>query len=36
MSSSTAEEFLDKKVKKVFEPIISQILIDKPKNQVIQ
>jgi hypothetical protein len=34
MSNLTPEEYLNKKVKIVFEPMISQILVDKPKDPV--
>lgn len=34
MSNLSPEEFINKKVKIVFEPIITQILVDKPKDPV--
>ena len=34
MSSFSPEEFLNKRVKIVFEPMISRILLDKPKDPV--
>ena len=32
--SSSAEEFIEKKVKVVFEPMITKCIIDKPKEPV--
>jgi hypothetical protein len=34
MSNLNPEEFLNKKVKIVFEPMISSMLVDKPKDPV--
>ena len=34
MSNFSPEEFLNKRVKIIFEPIISRILVDKPKDPV--
>lgn len=34
MSSSTPDEFLNKKVKIIYEPLITQILVDKPQEPV--
>ena len=34
MSNLSAEEFLNKKIKILFEPVISSILVEKPKNPV--
>ncbi len=34
MSNFTPEEFIDKKVKIIFEPMITQMLIDKPGDPV--
>jgi hypothetical protein len=36
MSNLSPEEFINKKVKIVFEPMITQILVDKPKDPVNQ
>ena len=34
MSNLSAEEFLNKKLKVLFEPVISSLLVEKPKNPV--
>jgi hypothetical protein len=34
MEQFSAEEFLNKKVKIIYDPMIAQILIDKPKEPV--
>ena len=34
MSNLTPEEFLNKRVKIIFEPMISRILVEKPKDPV--
>ena len=34
MSNFSPEEFLNKRVKIIFEPMISRILVDKPKDPV--
>ncbi len=36
MSNLSPEEFINKKVKIVFEPMITQILVDKPRDPVNQ
>ena len=34
MSNSTAEEYLEKKVRGIIEPMVSSLLMDKPKEPV--
>lgn len=36
MSELTPEEYLDKKVKIIFEPLVSQMILSKPDNPVIK
>lgn len=34
MSNLTKEEFMNKKVKVIFEPLISNLIVEKPSNPV--